>query len=205
MLAEPVPCRLFFRNRAAGKNAMKWVTRDHLHLDRVASPWLIRRFIDPAAEFAFVPFGEKVAPPADAIAFGIPGVELGSHDANGSTFRKLLRKYELTDPALEMLCGIIESGIVHVFSQIDHGHTDVAALKFPEGIGLDALSQGMMYASSGDLDNIEKSLVLYDALYAFCRAKLIERARPDLAKLPPPKQWDAIRAELARAELAKSR
>jgi len=57
----------------------------------------------------------------------------------------------------------------------------------------------MMYASSGDLDNIEKSLVLYDALYAFCRAKLIEHKRPDLAKLPPPKQWDAIKAELAKS------
>jgi hypothetical protein len=168
-------------------------------MDRVASPWLIRRFIDAAAEFSFVPFGNEGIPPPDAIPFGIPGVELGSHDANGSTFRKLMRKYRLDDAALEMLAGIIESGIVHVFSQIDHGATDVAALKFPEGIGLDALSQGMMYASSGDAENIERSLVIYDALYAFCRAKLIERERPDLAKLPPPKQWDAIKAELAKS------
>jgi hypothetical protein len=178
---------------------MKWVTRDHLHMDRVASPWLIRRFIDAAAEFSFVPFGDEGTPPDGAIPFGIPGVELGSHDANGSTFRKLMRKYALADPALEMLAGIIESGIVHVFSQIDHGRTDVAALEYPEGIGLDALSQGMMYASSGDADNIERSLVVYDALYAFCRAKLIERARPDLVRLKPPQQWDAIKAELAKS------
>jgi hypothetical protein len=177
---------------------MRWVTRDHLHMDRVASPWLIRRFIDREAEFSFVPFGDEGVPPADAIAFGIPGVELGSHDANGSTFRKLMRKYGLADAALEMLAGIIESGIVHVFSQIDHGHTDVAALKFPEGIGLDALSQGMMYAAAGDADNIERSLIIYDALYAFCRAKLLVASRPDLARLPPPKQWDAVKAELAR-------
>jgi hypothetical protein len=176
---------------------MKWVTRDHLHMDRVASPWLIRRFIDEAAEFSFVPFGNEGTPPSDAIPFGIPGVELGSHDKNGSTFRKLMRKYGLADAALEMLAGIIESGIVHVFSQIDHGHSDVAALKFPEGIGLDALSQGMMYASNGDAENIERSLVIYDALYAFCRAKLLVAARPELAKLAPPKQWDAIKQALA--------
>jgi hypothetical protein len=178
---------------------MKWVTKDHVHMDRVASPWLIRRFIDEAAEFSFVPFGNEGTPPADAIPFGIPGVELGIHDENGSTFRKLMRKHGLADPALEMLAGIIESGITHVFSQIDHGYTDVAALKFPEGIGLDALSQGMMYIAQGDLDDIEKSLVIYDALYAFCRAKLLVASRPDLAALSPPKQWDAIKAELARS------
>lgn len=177
---------------------MKWVTRDHVHMDRVASPWLIRRFVDPEAEFSFVPFGSAAVPPGDAIAFALPGAELGPHDESGSTFRKILRKYAIKDAALERLAAIIESGIVHVFSQIDHGYTDVAALKFPEGVGLDALSEGMMYIAASDNDDIEKSLVLYDALYAICRAKLIEAEQPELAKLPVPQRWDAMKQALQR-------
>jgi len=177
---------------------MKWVTRDHVHMDRVASPWLIRRFVDPEAQFVFVPFGTAALPPTDAIPFALPGAELGPHDASGSTFRKILRKYAIKDRALERLADIIESGIVHVFSQIDHGRTDVAALKFPEGIGLDALSQGMMYIADSDIDDIEKSMTLYDALYAFCRAKLLEAEKPELLKHPFPQRWDAIKRELHR-------
>jgi hypothetical protein len=177
---------------------MKWVTRDHVHMDRVASPWLIRRFVDPAAEFTFVPFGSETPAPAGAIPFALPGAELGPHDESGSTFRKILRKYGIEDPALEMLAAVIESGIVHVFSQIDHGHTDVAALKFPEGIGLDALSQGMMYICDSDSDDIERSMTIYDALYAFCRAKLLEAEKPELMKHGVPKRWDAIKSELRR-------
>jgi len=175
---------------------MKWVTRDHVHMDRVASPWLIKRFVDSDAEFTFVPFGTDTPPPEDAIPFALPGAELGPHDDEGSTFRKILRKYEIEDPALDMLAGIIDSGIVHVFSQIDHGYTDVAALEYPEGIGLDAFSQGMMYISASDTANIETAMTIYDALYSFCRAKLLEAERPDIAALPFPQRWDAIREAL---------
>jgi hypothetical protein len=177
---------------------MKWVTRDHVHMDRVASPWLIKRFIDAQAEFAFVPFGKEHPLPPDAIPFAVPGVELGMHDATGSTFRKLLRKYNLADAALEMLAEIIESGITHVFSQIERGYTDVAKLKYAEGVGLDALSQGMMYTAAGDLDDIAKSAVIYDALYAFCQGKLIEAERPELAKQPVPTKWDLIGSEIRK-------
>ena len=118
---------------------MKWVTRDHVHMDRVASPWLIRRFIDPSAEFIFVPFARtRTSPidfvlPPDAIAFGIPGSELGPHDEHGSTFRKLLRKYSLDDAALEFMARIIESGVHHVFHHHDSGYS-VAQLKHAEGV-----------------------------------------------------------------------
>jgi hypothetical protein len=168
-------------------------------MDRVASPWLIRRFVDPQAEFLFVPFGTDARLPEGAIPFALPGVELGAHDAAGSTFRKILKKYRIEDRALDMLAEIIESGIVHVFSQLDHGHTDVAALKFPEGIGLDALSQGMMFISNGDLDDIEKSMVLYDAFYAFCRAKLLEKEKPELSKQPFPQRWDVLKSALRKS------
>jgi hypothetical protein len=175
---------------------MKWVTRDHVHMDRVAASWLIRRFIDREAEFSFVPFGSEHPLPQGEIPFGVPGVELGIHDEAGSTFRKILTKHKLDDPALDMLADIIESGIVHVFSQIDHGYTDVAALRYPEGIGLDAISQGMMFVAEGDIDDIQKSIVLYDALYQYCRVKLLEKRKPEILTVPHPQRWDVIRREL---------
>lgn len=177
---------------------MKWVTRDHVHMDRVASPWLIRRFVDPAAEFIFVPFGSDGPLPPDAIPFGLPGVELSYHDANGSTFRKILVKYEIGSPALFMLAEIIESGIAHVMGQIA-GHGPSAAPKFAEGIGLDAVSQGMMLIADGDVDDIDKSMVVYDALHAFCKARLIEAAHPDIKATAYPKRWDLIKTELETA------
>src|SRR5271167_745025 len=92
---------------AGGARTMKWVTRDHVHMDRVASPWLIRRYLDPDAEFVFVPFGKDCVLPDDAIPFGIPGVELGAHDSAGSTFRKILSRHGFQSPSLAMLADII--------------------------------------------------------------------------------------------------
>ena len=175
---------------------MKWVTRDHVHMDRVAAAWLIRRFIDCEAQFSFVPFGSEHPLPEGEITFGVPRAELGIHDEAGATFRKILKKHMLDDPALEMLADIIESGIVDVFSQLDRGSTDVAALSYPEGIGLDAISQGMMFVTEDDIDDIQKSLVLYDALYAYCRVKLLEKRKPEILTVPHPQRWDLIRREL---------
>ena len=175
---------------------MKWVTRDHVHMDRVATPWLIWRFIDREAEFSFVPFGSEHPLPQGKIPFGVPGVELGIHDEAGSTFRKILKKHKPKDPALDMLADIIESGIVHVFSQLDRGYTDVAALKHPEGIGLDAISQGMMLVAENDIDDIQKSMVLYDALYEYCRMKLLQKRKPEILTVQHPQRWDLIRREL---------
>jgi hypothetical protein len=184
---------------------MKWVTRDHVHMDRVASPWLIRRFIDPTAEFVFVPFAETrgksidadLALPTDAIAFGIPGSELGPHDESGSTFRKLIRKYTLDDPALEFMVAIIESGIRHVFHHREAGYS-VAHLQHAEGVGLDALALGMLYLSVDDARNIQQSMVIYDALYAYCAGNLFWKEHPALAALPVPKGWDEVKNELRR-------
>lgn len=185
---------------------MKWVTRDHVHMDRVASPWLIRRFIDPEAEFLFVPVARKlgatlapgVSLPSDAIAFALPGAEIGPHDAEGSTFRKLLRKYGIDDPALEEMALVIESGIVHVLHHHEPGYS-VAGLERPEGVGLDALALGMLYLNSSDPRNIERSMVIYDALYDYCAGRVLERTRPEIAALPIPQRWDAIKRELDRS------
>jgi hypothetical protein len=177
---------------------MKWVTRDHLHMDRVACPWLILRRIDPDAEFLYVPFGRERETkwPEGAIPFALPGAELGPHDEEGSTFRKLLVKYNINDPALNTMARIIESGITHVFSQLYHGKTDLDALPFVEGIGLDAISLGMMMICDDDNDNIRRSLVLYDALYGYCRVLELQKNKPDLLKVSHPKRWDVMRDEL---------
>ncbi len=161
---------------------MKWVTRDHVHLDRVASPWLIKRFIDRDAEFLFIPAGSPV--PGGAVPFGLPGVELSSHDASGSTFRKLLRKYALADAALDMIADMIDSGIAHFFAKNPNLGAHQGAIKMQEGVGLEALSWGMIFFAESDRDNIEKSEVIYDALYKACRATLVERENPSLAKMP---------------------
>jgi hypothetical protein len=174
-------------------------------MDRVASPWLIKRCIDPGAEFLFVPLaktlGKTLDPdvelPADAIPFALPGAEIGPHDSSGSTFRKLLQKYRLEDRALAMMARIIESGVVHVFHHHESGYS-VANLDRPEGVGLDALAIGMLYSRKGDLDNIEHSMVIYDALYDFCAGSLLEKERADIAALPIPARWDAIKRELDR-------
>jgi hypothetical protein len=174
-------------------------------MDRVASPWLIRRFIDPGAEFLFVPLGKTlgtaldpdVVLPADAIPFALPGAEIGPHDSSGSTFRKLLQKYSLENRTLELMARIIESGVVHVFHHHEFGYS-VADLERPEGVGLDALAIGMMYSSRSDLDNIEHSMVIYDALYDFCAGHLLEQERADIAAMPIPGRWDAIKRELDR-------
>ena len=79
---------------------MKWVTTANVHFDRVASPWLITRFIDPKAEFIFLSRDQMDKRPADAIPIAIPGTELGPHDENGTTFTKLVKKYQITDPAI---------------------------------------------------------------------------------------------------------
>lgn len=176
---------------------MQWVTRDHLHMDRVACPWLILRRIDHEADFLFVPFGVDDAElPPGAIPFALSGAELGPHDAQGSTFRKLLVKYGIAEPALETMAAIIESGIIHVFSQIERGYTDVAALPHPEGIGLDAISQGMMIVAASDGDNIQRSLVLYDALYAYCSLVQLQREKPKILTIAHPRRWDVIAEEL---------
>jgi hypothetical protein len=143
---------------------MKWVTRDFVHLDRVASPWLIVRFIDREAEFVFVPWGEEHRRPPDAIPFALPGAELGPHDADGSTFRKLLRRYELADPALEAMAHVVEAGIDYVL------HGLQPDLLGQPAIGLLAISEGTMLAEDDDAVIIARSLPMYDALYAYYTA-----------------------------------
>jgi hypothetical protein len=141
---------------------MKWVTRDHVHLDRMACVWLIKRFVDPEASFTFVPWGQESLRSASDIAFSIPGTELSPHDENGTTFQKISRKYNLQDPALEELAQVIQKGVDHVLHDFQHpaedSHGQIA-------VGLLAISEGLMLSRASDEEVIKANTPIYDALY----------------------------------------
>ena len=138
---------------------MKWITRSHVHVDRVACPWLIRRFIDSNAEFIFVPASQigQVAEVQGAIPFDASGVELGHHEGRCS-FESILLKYGLSDPALMRLARIVHAA--DVAEDID---TD------PIARGLEAIASGYSLRFPNDLENLERQFEVYDALYAWCR------------------------------------
>jgi hypothetical protein len=146
---------------------MKWVTTANVHFDRVASPWLIRRFIDPAAEFLFVARDQVDKRPADAIPIAIPGTKLGPHDENGTTFTKLIREYKLTDPALLHMAQVVEKGVKFVLEgyrpPIDDRDGQI-------GVGFLAFSDGMILHKTSDQERLDASFIAYDALYALFRA-----------------------------------
>lgn len=177
---------------------MKWVTKDFVHLDRVACPWLIKRFIDQDATFVFVPWGEENLRPADAIPFAIAGTELGPHDADGTTFDKFLRKYRLDDPALAAIADIIRAGVDFVLHKnrpaADDEHGQMA-------YGLLAISEGMMLLKQPDAAIIEASLVVYDALYANFKAHHLVASRG--LKLPPMEGKGPSRPTMFLRELLK--
>ena len=141
---------------------MKWVTRAHVHVDRVACPWLITRFIDNEAEFLFVPKGQidRVAKEADAIPFDAPGVELGHRDGRCS-FESILLKYELSDPGLQRMARIVHAA--DVAADID---------KDPIARGLEAIATGFSLRFPDDEENLAVQFEVYDALYAWCRLQV---------------------------------
>jgi len=130
-------------------------------VDRVACPWLIRRFVDPEARFLFVPKDQvmAVAERAGAIPYDVPGVELGHHGAQCS-FDAILDKHRLDDPALRRLAMIVRSA-----------DTDAIDLT-PESRGLRAIAQGFSLAYADDLEQLEAEFPVYDALYAWCRSQV---------------------------------
>jgi hypothetical protein len=141
---------------------MKWITRSHIHVDRVACPWLITRFIDSEAEFLFVPKNqiEKVAKETGAIPFDAPGVELGHHEGRCS-FESIITKYDLKDLGLLRLAKIVHAA--DVAKDID---TD------PIARGLEAIASGYSLRFPDDMENLERQFEVYDALYAWCRLQV---------------------------------
>ena len=143
---------------------MKWVTRSHVHVDRVACPWLIQRFVDSEAEFLFVPAGriEATVKEEGAIPFDAPGVELGHHGSKCS-FDALVAKYGLKDPALLRLADIVRAA--------DTGNFD----KEPIALGLEAIAVGYSLRYPDDLENLDAQFEVYDALYTWCRLDAARR------------------------------
>jgi hypothetical protein len=138
---------------------MKWVTRSHVHVDRVACPWLITRFIDNQAEFLFVPKSQvdEVARQTGAIPFDAPGVELGHHEGRCS-FESILLKYGLAEPGLLRLARIVHAA--DVAEDIDRD---------PIARGLEAIASGFSLRYPNDEENLAAQFEVYDALYAWCR------------------------------------
>ena len=141
---------------------MKWITRSHVHVDRVACPWLIVRFIDSDAEFLFVPKSQvnKVAAETGAVPFDAPSVELGHHDGRCS-FESILLKYDLKDPALQRLAHIVHAADVEADLDTD-----------PVARGLEAIAAGFSLRYPDDLQNLAQQFEVYDALYAWCRLQV---------------------------------
>jgi hypothetical protein len=143
---------------------MKWVTREEAKVDRIACPWLIRRFIDAQAEFLFVPSSEvtEVAAREGAIPFDVKGAELGHVDGRCS-FESIVLKYNLSgDPALRAL-----AKIVHAADVAPDLHTSL------EGPGLKAIAHGFsLLWGLDDAKKIELESPLYDALYAWCQKQV---------------------------------
>ena len=138
---------------------MLWVTSSHVHVDRVACPWLITRFIDSEADFLFVPAGqiETVVAETGAIPFDAPGGELG-HAEGRCSFESIILKYGLKEPGLLRLAKIVHSA--DVSEDID---------KDPIARGLEAIASGFSLRFPEDSENLAHQFDLYDALYAWCR------------------------------------
>ena len=138
---------------------MKWVTRERPKIDRIACPWLIRRFIDADAEILYVPAADvlRVARQHDAVPFDVPGVEL-THDGPKCSFDAILKKYGLDDPALGKLATIVRAA-----------DTDTLNMS-PQAPGLLAISLGLGAVFRDDQELMRAGLVMYDALYAWCQS-----------------------------------
>jgi len=140
---------------------MKWVTRAHVHVDRVACPWLISRFIDSDAEFIFVAptLVKKVTEVENAIPFDAEGVELG-HKNGHCTFITIIEKYSLKDPVLHRIGEIVNAA--------DTSNLD----KDLYAPGLEAIASGFSLMFPDDYENLENQFLVYDALYAFLKLQL---------------------------------
>jgi len=142
---------------------MKWITRERIKVDRVACPWLVKKFVDPQAEFLFVPADTvmDIAQKESAIPFDVPGAEIGHHDGKCS-FEVIVERYRIEDPAIRRLAKIV------------HG-ADVSEDLYqqPEAAGLKAIAEGFRHLQlKDDHEILAKEFIVYDALYAYCQQQV---------------------------------
>lgn len=131
---------------------MKWVTWENIGVDRMACIWLIRRWIDPKAEFIFIPAGAK--PPPKTEPFDIPGTRF-SHHRGHCTFHTLLRENNIKDPVLARIAGMVDEADIVQEVNVE-----------PVAVGLDLICRGLRRISADDKEALERGCLLYDALYA---------------------------------------
>jgi hypothetical protein len=152
-----------------GELVMKWITREKVKVDRVACPWLIKKFVDKEAEFLFVPADmvQSEAARLGAIPYDVPNAELGHH-GHECSFDAVVRKHNLTnDPALVLLARIVNGA-----------DTDNSLHHQPEGPGLNAIAEGFRHLGFKDDHAINAAeWIVYDALYAYCR-EMVKRGKP---------------------------
>ncbi len=149
---------------------MRWITHEHVKVDRVACPWLIRKFVDPQAEFYFV-LREQVMSEAKklgAVPFDVPAVELGHHGKECS-FEAILKKYNLASDAALVLLGKIVNG----------ADTDNTLWQQPEAAGLNAIAEGFGHLNFRDDHEINAAeWIVYDALYAYSK-EMVKQGKPN--------------------------
>jgi hypothetical protein len=149
---------------------MKWITRERVKVDRVACPWLLKKFVDPQAEFFFVPADEVTAQAKqlNATPFDVKGVELG-HQGKECSFEAILKKFNLTtDPALVLLGKIVNGA-----------DTDNTLWNQPEGPGLEAVAEGFRRLGFKDDHAVNSAeWIIYDALYAYCQ-EAVRQGNPE--------------------------
>ena len=155
-------------------------------MDRTACPWLIRKFIDPEAEFIFVPTEKigEITKSQGAIPFDAPGVKLG-HREGRCSFETIIEEYGLEDPALQELARIVHAADTR----------DVEAA--PEGAGLDAIMVGVRINCEDDFEAIEEAQCVYDALYAFSKSKLIrDKYKNQIEKMDRKQQYEFVKTKM---------
>jgi hypothetical protein len=152
---------------------MQWVTRARPKVDRVACPWLIKRFVDPEAEFIYVPAEEVMtfAAPTGAIPYDVPNVELGHHGPE-CAFDAILKTNKVTDPALQRLAPIVRGA--------DTADKDLT----PESRGLEAIADGFRRLYDDDHERLTAEWVVYDALYTYCQALVASDVVPHQERDP---------------------
>jgi hypothetical protein len=173
-------------NPYEGETVVKWVTREFVHVDRTACPWLIKRFVDPEAEFIFVPAEKinEVVRKEKAIPYDAPDVELGHH-GDKCSFDAIVEKYKIKDPAVLALADIVRA------ADIDKPETA------PESAGLDAVMTGISIIAKNDHEAIEKASPVYDAFYVNCKLKLIrERYEDEIEKMDRKKRREFLKRKL---------
>ena len=146
------------REKKPAGASTRWVTRERPKIDRIACPWLVKRFVDPEAEFLYVPAADvrRIAAERDAEPYDIPDVRF-SHEGERCSFDAFLKTYRLTDPALAELAVIVRGA--------DTGRLGLA----PQAAGLAAISLGLSRCFRDDHEMLEHGMVMYDALYAWCK------------------------------------